>query len=67
MSVNALLPKVWIATIAKGKHTAVTSYLRDGAIMNLSRNAFYYITCHTCIAKIGTLIRYLFNWSWVKQ
>ena len=67
MSVIALLPEVWVGTIAKGKPTAVTGYLGVGANMNLSRNAFECITHHTCIAKIGTLIRYLFNWSWVEE
>jgi len=65
--VIALLPKVWVGTIANGKHTAVTGYFGVGANVNLSRNAFECITRHTCIAKIATLIRYIFNWPWVKE
>ena len=67
MFVIALLLKVCVGTIAKGKHTAATGFPGVGANMNLSRNAFECITRHTCIAKIGTLIRYLFNWPWVKE
>ena len=67
VSVIALLPRVWVGTIANGKHTVVTGYLGVGANVNLSRNAFEYITRHTCIAKIATLIRYIFNWPWVKE
>ena len=61
VSVIALLPKVWLVTIAEGKHTAVTGYLGVGANVNLSRNAFVFITRHTCMAKIATLISCTLN------
>ena len=52
MSVIAFLPKVWLGTIAEGKHTAVTGYLGVGANVNLSRNAFVFITRHTYTNKL---------------